>query len=148
MPILHTPPPEKHSLPAKNIRIVHLTGTLSPARSSIFARRGALPEGFVCEVNCAAFNLNVYCHLGTLRGCDCGWRISWASSSHRPTACPKWGLTWSSCAKRKETTLAVSFDGTERVAPGKTQCDFWSRKLRGSACVYILCVQELGALLP
>ena len=46
MPILHTLPPEKHSLPAKNVRIFHFTGTLSPARSSIFAHRGALPEGF------------------------------------------------------------------------------------------------------
>lgn len=30
MPILHTLPLEKHSLPAKNIRIFHFTGTLSP----------------------------------------------------------------------------------------------------------------------
>ena len=29
MPILHTLPLEKHSLPAKNIRIFHLTGTES-----------------------------------------------------------------------------------------------------------------------
>ena len=36
MPILHTPPPEKHSLPAKNIRIFHLTGTESLPRCFIF----------------------------------------------------------------------------------------------------------------
>ena len=46
MPILHTLPPEKHSLLSKNIRIFYPTGTLSPAHSLIVARRGVLPEGF------------------------------------------------------------------------------------------------------
>jgi len=40
MPILHTPPPKKHSLPARNIRIFHFTGT-QPLALRSFGRAAA-----------------------------------------------------------------------------------------------------------
>ncbi len=40
MPILHTLPPEKHSLRSKNIRIFHLTGIRLP-RAALFLRAEA-----------------------------------------------------------------------------------------------------------
>jgi len=40
MPNLHTPPPRKHSLPARNIRIFHFTGT-QPLALRSFGRAAA-----------------------------------------------------------------------------------------------------------